>query len=148
LRLRCDIIIDADAPVVNKAAPTLQLQPSFSIPFEGIGGCEEAKSVLSQVCQILAPHAASFQVICTQAIVWPQTRAADFQALGTRAITGIVLYGPPGCGKTSIARAVAATAPHISFFSIAAPDIVSPSSFCGQLPAPICRAGARFCGGQ
>lgn len=43
---------------------------------------------------------------------------------GVRPVKGILLYGPPGCGKTSIARA-AASYFNCTFYSIKAGDIMS-----------------------
>jgi SpoVK/Ycf46/Vps4 family AAA+-type ATPase len=37
-------------------------------------------------------------------LTWPYTHAAHYQRLGVKSTSGILLYGPPGCGKTSIAH--------------------------------------------
>ena len=47
-----------------------------------------------------------------------------FQRLGIEPPKGILFYGPPGCGKTLLARAIANEA-DVNFFSINGPEIIS-----------------------
>ncbi|ONM59483.1 cell division control protein 48 homolog C [Zea mays] len=44
--------------------------------------------------------------------------------LGVRPVAGLLLYGPPGCGKTTLAHAIA-NETGVPFYKISAPDIVS-----------------------
>jgi len=73
----------------------------------GIGGLDEVKRRLMQ------------------AIDWPLRRSAACARLGLRPARGVLLYGPPGCGKTSLARSLASAA-HLAFFYLSCSAVYSP----------------------
>ena len=57
-----------------------------------------------------------------------------FERLGIDAPKGVLLYGPPGCGKTLIARAIAQET-EASFFSVTGPEVVH--KFYGESEAKL-----------
>ena len=59
------------------------------VTFADVGGLEAAKNAL------------------TEAVIWPQKHRASFTAMQLPAASGILLSGPPGSGKTLLARALA-----------------------------------------
>jgi len=59
-----------------------------------------------------------------EAVEWPLKTPEVFNRLGIRPPKGILLFGPPGCGKTMLARAVA-TESEANFITIKGPEVFS-----------------------
>ncbi len=76
------------------------------VTFEEVAGQDAAIAELSELVSYLADR----------------DRFAD---LGARIPRGVLLYGPPGCGKTLMARAVAGEA-NAAFFSVTASEFAGP----------------------
>lgn len=62
-----------------------------SLTLEDVGDMAEAKQSL------------------TEAVLWPLRYPDSFTRLGTDPPRGVLLYGPPGCGKTFLVRALASS---------------------------------------
>ena len=75
--------------VVNPSAMREILVEIPTINWKDVGGLEEMKSELKE------------------AVEWPLKHAKKFKDMGIRPPRGVLLYGPPGCGKTLLAKAVA-----------------------------------------
>lgn len=59
-----------------------------------------------------------------QSIEWPLTHPETFIRLGIKPPRGILMFGPPGCSKTMIAKALA-TESRVNFLSIKGPELFS-----------------------
>lgn len=57
-------------------------------------------------------------------VLWPLERPDLFRQAGLRPPRGLLLSGPPGCGKTLLAKALASTA-EINFLSVKGPELLS-----------------------
>lgn len=57
-------------------------------------------------------------------IVEPIRRPELFQAVGVQASSGVLLWGPPGCGKTLLAKAVANES-RANFISVKGPELLN-----------------------
>lgn len=59
-----------------------------------------------------------------KAVEWPIKHSAAFSRMGISPFRGILLHGPPGCSKTTLAKA-AAHAAQASFFSLSGAELYS-----------------------
>jgi cell division protease FtsH len=82
----------------------LQGKDRVKVTFKDVAGIEEAKEELAEIIEFLK-------------------NPKKFQRLGGRIPRGVLLIGPPGCGKTLLAKAIAGQA-DVPFFSISGSDFV------------------------
>ena len=75
-----------------------------TVTFDDVAGVEEAKAELEEIVEFLR-------------------EPEKFIALGARIPAGVLMVGPPGCGKTLMARAIAGEA-GVPFFSISGSEFV------------------------
>ncbi|KAF7682945.1 ATPase 2 protein [Astathelohania contejeani] len=67
--------------------------------------------------------------LVVEAVLWPILYEEKFKVHGIVPSRGILLYGPPGCSKTMLAKAISNESA-ISFFGISGPELVD--SLVGQ----------------
>ncbi|MEM2994672.1 MAG: CDC48 family AAA ATPase [Candidatus Bathyarchaeia archaeon] len=77
-----------------------------NVHWEDVGGLDDVKQKLKEMVE------------------WPLKNPEKFKKIGIKPPKGILLYGPPGCGKTLIAKAVA-TESGANFISIRGPEVFS-----------------------
>lgn len=56
--------------------------------------------------------------------MWPYRYPEIFNRFGSKPPSGILLYGPPGCSKTLIARAIASQS-RMNFLAVKGPELFS-----------------------
>ncbi|CAI0374838.1 unnamed protein product [Linum tenue] len=89
--------------------PSLTRGVTVEVPkvsWEDIGGLQDLKKKLQQ------------------AVEWPIIHQSAFSRMGISPKRGVLLHGPPGCSKTTLAKA-AANAAQASFFSLSGAELFS-----------------------
>ncbi|KAM3690750.1 hypothetical protein ACJW31_09G143600 [Castanea mollissima] len=92
-----------------KVRPSAMREVILEVPkvnWEDVGGQSEVKNQLME------------------AVEWPQKHQDAFKRIGTRPPTGVLMFGPPGCSKTLMARAVASEA-GLNFLAVKGPELFS-----------------------
>lgn len=82
----------------------MQGKEQIKVTFDDVAGIDEAKEEVAEIIEFLK-------------------HPRKFQKIGGRIPRGILLIGPPGCGKTLLAKAIAGQA-NVPFFSISGSDFV------------------------
>lgn len=93
----------------KEITPTAMREVYIEVPtvqWTDVGGLESVKEELRE------------------AVEWPLKNPQVFTRMGIRPPKGILLFGPPGCGKTLLARAVA-TESEANFITIKGPEVFS-----------------------
>jgi len=106
---KMEVNVDDFTSGYREVTPTAMREVYIEIPsvhWDEVGGLDEVKQALRE------------------AVEWPIKRPEIFTDMGITPAKGILLYGPPGCGKTLLARAVA-TESEANFISIKGPEIFS-----------------------
>jgi transitional endoplasmic reticulum ATPase len=93
-------------PIAGQPLPEPPAHRRPTVTFADVGGLDEVKAEIRRK------------------IILPFTRKALFDKFKKKAGGGILLYGPPGCGKTMLARATAGEV-DAAFVSVSIPEILS-----------------------
>jgi transitional endoplasmic reticulum ATPase len=104
-----EVRIDDFMNAFKEITPTAMREIAVEVPvvyWDEVGGLEEIKEKLKE------------------AVEWPLKNPEVFKRMGIQPPKGILLIGPPGCGKTMLARAVA-TESEANFISIKSPEVFS-----------------------
>lgn len=94
---------------MNEVRPSAMREVAVDVPsvsWSDIGGLEEIKLKLKQ------------------AVEWPQKHPESFLRMGIRPPKGVLLYGPPGCSKTMIAKALANES-GLNFLAVKGPELMN-----------------------
>ncbi|KAI3968229.1 hypothetical protein MKX01_018532 [Papaver californicum] len=92
-----------------RVRPSAMREVTLEVPkvrWDDVGGQIEAKKQL------------------IEAVEWPQKHRDAFKRIGSRPPTGVLMFGPPGCSKTLLARAVASEA-GLNFLAVKGPELFS-----------------------
>jgi len=95
----------ADRPETDETLDRLLAPPLERVTFEDVGGLEHVKKAIRR------------------RIITPFEKPSLFERFRRKVGGGVLMYGPPGCGKTMLARATAGEA-NATFINVAISDVL------------------------
>ena len=101
-------LCDVDAAFAA-VPPSAMREVAVEVPhvkWSDVGGMEDVKAVIKEAVEL------------------PLKKPHVFERLGIRPPSGVLLYGPPGCSKTMMAKCVA-TESDMSFIAVKGPELLS-----------------------
>jgi len=104
-----EVNVEDFAGALREVQPSAVREVFIEIPnvrWEEIGGLSAEKQELIEVVE------------------WPLKKPEAFRRMGITPPKGVLIFGPPGCGKTLLARAVA-TESEANFISVKGPELLS-----------------------
>jgi len=107
--LGLEVTMDHFREALREVEPSALREVFTEVPnvrWEDVGGLEEIKKILKET------------------IEWPLKYSDLFEKAKTKPSKGILLYGPPGAGKTLLAKAVASQC-GVNFISVKGPQLLS-----------------------
>ncbi|GIG85353.1 AAA family ATPase [Plantactinospora endophytica] len=92
-------------------APTVAMA-DFSAALEVVRPTSMAESSMLELADVTLDDVgdmAEVKEVLTESVLWPLNYPDTFARLGVQPPRGVLLYGPPGCGKTFLVSALAGT---------------------------------------
>ncbi len=107
--LKLELCRDDFLAALREVEPSALREVFVEVPttsWDDVGGLEQPKRLLRELLE------------------WPQKYAELFAVAGVKPLKGVLLCGPPGCGKTLLAQA-AASSTQVNFISVKGPALLS-----------------------
>ncbi|MFW9876190.1 MAG: CDC48 family AAA ATPase, partial [Candidatus Thorarchaeota archaeon] len=119
--------INLDEPIPSEIIQELKIKDEDFIKASNLIDPSAMREVMVEIPDIAWADIGGLEEIkqeLREAVEWPLKYPKLFEKAGIRPLNGILLFGPPGCGKTLLAKAIANES-QSNFIAIKGPEIYS-----------------------